>query len=216
MGFGGGPKSTSTAQQAADGVHKRWAALVDQRLRRTRQRYKEAMRVDVAPGVITLRLADKFANMLEFGAGPWDLRTTLLKNEGSSGAWPKRSATGHLYRPIFFATGTTQIQAWGGWSAYRKKAISLSPSVRRAGGTTWGEKLPKGLAPKLAKHHATDPLHGLYRMKEGPGGRAYYGTFRMISWGSKAWTHPGFKGEKLMQEAVKGVGSNVIARIRRG
>jgi hypothetical protein len=211
-GFGTGQRGRQSAEAAGELVWKRWAALVDKRLRSTRQTYKEGMRIDVGQGRITLRLVGSLANKLEWGADPYDLREVLLQREGAP--WPKRSRAGHLYRPIFLQKTASQIQAAGGWAAYRKLAIRLEPSVRRSSGTTWGRKLGPGLAPRLKPHHASDPLAGLYRMKRGPGGRAYYGTFRTISWGAKPWMHPGFKAQHLMLEAAKLI-PQALTQVRR-
>ena len=214
----GGPSAGGerAMHHAGQRIFKRWGDLAEQELRSTRQAYKEGMRIDISENSISLRLEGQLANMIEDGASPWDLRTTLLKQAGSP--WPKRSKAGNLYRPIFFKISTKQIAGWGGSSVYRKQAVRLSPSIRTGASRRWGQKLPAGLAPNLRpkdisperRAHATDPLHGLYRMKQKIGSVSHYGTFRTISWGVKPWTHPGFPGKHLMRKASKGIAGVII------
>jgi len=150
-----------------------------------------------------VELVGTFPNMFEQGMGPngvgsegpFDIRTFALRattrniHHGPKG----------MYLNVPFGHTLASIAGRGGTAAV-KAAQALAPtlSVPSGGGfkTLWGGRLPAGLAPKIAEHHATDPLHGLVR-KQAAYAAATQSTFqtwrRLTEWG-KPWYHPGIRG----------------------
>lgn len=152
-------------------------------------------------------LIGTFPNMFEQGLGPqgvgsegpFDLRTTLLQPTTRSIRQGKKGP----YLHVPFGRSIAFIKSQGGDDA-AEKFRNLGATTSRAGKTVWGEKLPPGLAPKVAPHHATDLLAGTYR-NEGvyskastPGAASSTGkAFRTISQGGKPWIHPGIRAARI-------------------
>lgn len=90
--------------------------------------------------------------------------------------------------------------------AVYKAAKALKGSTGMPGSKVkWGERLPEGLAPKLAPHHTTDIYSGMVKLSKpyGEKGKVQntYMTFRIITDNQPAkFLHPGFVGVHLMDE----------------
>lgn len=142
--------------------------------------------------VAKLKLTGSLANMVEHGAGPWDLRSTLLKPGGKG---VRQSKTGHLYMAVPFrhmGAGTsgknapalgsqfteegqqphhrgfkgsmTASEAFGLGLGIQQKAKKLAASTGAPGGKTqWGGRLDADLAPALRQRHAGDIFAGMVR-----------------------------------------------------
>lgn len=167
-------------------------------------------------------LVGTFPNMFEQGLGPggvgtegpFDLRTTLLQPTTRSIRMGKKG----LYLHVPFDRSVAFIKSQGGDEA-AEKFRNLGATTSRAGKTVWGEKLPPGLAPKAAEHHATDLLAGTYR-NEGvyskastPGAASSTGrAFRTLSQGGKPWIHPGIRAARIADLVMRELG-NIIGRV---
>lgn len=116
-------------------------------------------------------------------------------------AIPFRHATpGTKKRPRGGAVGVEMGKAYAGHAAVEDakalgkkvygKAKRLKATVSDPyGGTTYGGRLPAGLAPKLKPHHKTDIYAGMIRERKTyeKKTQGQYMTFRMISTGSPGW-----------------------------
>lgn len=157
-----------------------------------------------------VELSGTFPNMLEQGMGPggvgtegsYDLRTFLLRATTRNIRYGKRG----MYLNVPFDRTAAFIRAVGGDAAMKAaKALSPTTSVRGPGGrdvTKWGDRMPAGMAPKLAEHHATDPLAAMVRRlgtySQGVA-QSTYRAWRTISQGGKPWIHPGIKARRLAE-----------------
>lgn len=197
----------------------RWAGMANGLPGRYRKAYKAAMRMKVRGSHVELTLdGGKFARSIEYGfgpggvgsSGPYDMRKTLLRS-------PKAKMGKHgKYMSIPMGMSTRRMRGMqGGEQAYRM-ARGLAASVTsRKGNTQWGGSLPKGLVPKLRSQgrmvpgvgyqpaHATDPLHGMKKMKPRGGGRSSYVSFRTIAEHGKPWIHPGIKARRFIRRVAK-------------
>jgi len=168
----------------------------------TAAQYENAIAPVDAP-TARVELTGTFPNMFEQGMGPngvgsegpFDIRTFALRD----GTRNLRHGPKGMYLNVPFGHTLASIAGRGGDAAV-KAAKALSPTLSvpsGAGGfrTLWGGRLPAGLAPKIAEHHATDPLHGLVR-KQAAYAAATQSTFqtwrRLTEWG-KPWIHPGIR-----------------------
>lgn len=96
--------TTGTVQKLAHLARTHLVTQAKQQLRTSARDYVAAIQptdFQVVNGepIAVIRLDGAFPNMVENGAGPWDLRTTLLK-PGAKGV--KVSKSGHLYRAVVF------------------------------------------------------------------------------------------------------------------
>lgn len=71
----------------------------------------------------------------------------------------------------------------------------------------WGDRLPAGLRPKKALHHATDIYAGMVRFKTSAGGASSstYMTFRVMMEGSPKWIVPAKPGLFLAQKVAQDI-----------
>lgn len=74
--------------------------------------------------------------------------------------------------------------------------------------TNWGDRLPEGLAPKLAAHHTTDIYAGMVKLSKpyGDAGKSQntYMTFRIITDNQpEKFLHPGTEGVHIVDEVEK-------------
>lgn len=89
-----------------------------------------------------------------------------------------------------------------------KEAKALAPTTsqfdaeghRIKGQTSWGGRLPAGLAPKIQPEHATDPFAGMVRERATyeKGTQSQYYTFRRISTRGRPWMHPGLTARNFV------------------
>lgn len=90
------------------------------------------------------------------------------------------------------------------------EAKQLAPTTRFSRtATTWGARLPAGLAPKLKAHHATDIYAGMVRQIAAyrSAVQAQYMTFRRISTNSTTgWLHPGIEARQLHRKVDEYLG----------
>jgi hypothetical protein len=182
------------------------------------------------------REAKKIANlamMAEFGMGPggigtsgaYDIRTFVLK-EGTRKLHLGKKG---WYVNVPFDHTTASIKARGG-----PEALAMAQKLRHRmqgpdGGMTWDQRgkalalrrrMPEDMAPKIAKHHATDPLAGMVRLgstySRGADGApriqtSGYRTWRRMSVSGKPWMHPGVHALRLGER----VGNTVPAILKR-
>lgn len=69
---------------------------------------------------------------------------------------------------------------------------------------SWGDRLPAGLAPKRAEHHATDPYDGMVRFNTSTGKKksSAYLTFRVMGEWSPGWIAQAKPGLKLVERVA--------------
>lgn len=192
-------------------IQAEWRAEARTNLGASRAHVAEYVRNINRVGTNAVELTGTFPNMLERGMGPagvgsegaFDLKNTLLQPTTRS----IRKGKNGLYLNVPFGRTVAMIKALGGTAAY-KAARALSATVSTAAGTRWGDRLPPGMAPKLATHHATDPLASLYRFRgnystaSGVKGRSTYRNFRTISQGGRSWIHPGIRARKIAERVL--------------
>jgi len=82
--------------------------------------------------------------------------------------------------------------------------VSASGHMVRQHSYQWGGRLPAGLAPKLAVHHATDPYAGMVRFKTGLKSSAYL-TFRVMGEWSSGWQVAARPGLRLAEKTAQGL-----------
>lgn len=164
-------------RQAAESVRTYWADLAKDRLHTTAAAYEQALRViDVAPLHVAVVLDGKFANMLEQGAPPWDLRLTVLQSDKA-----KTSKDGYLYLSVPFEHSTPGTAGRRG--AVMPKAIHDAASKLRVtvSGVDAGAAIAEAAKhdPRLAAHHARRAMRsakqtlwgGIAGVMPGTGGR---------------------------------------------
>lgn len=186
-------------------------------LHSTRQDYISGIQeVDVKDGVAVIALVGMMPNLIEQGMGLTDMHDTLLGPNvpvvppGERGKHPKKG--GGYYRAIPFrhstptangVTGAPMGSQFGGimdaagaaklgkdvYNAAKKLAPSTSDPYK---GTSWGGRLPAGMAPKLKESHHSDIFAGMVRMQKTykTATQSSYMTFRTISTGSPGWIRP--------------------------
>lgn len=173
----------------------RWLEMTGD-LRSSLSAYQEAMdfRATWTSLIFVLKGHPKLAQMVEFGATPFDLRETLLKSTTRS---VRVAKAGHLYLYVPFRLTTRRIRALGG-SVAERAARALAPYP------TKGARLPEGMSEKLDPYHATDPLASLVRHAPQAGQRgSTYMTWRTISQRGKPWIHKGIKGRHFMRKLAE-------------
>lgn len=209
----GAAVSDKKALLLAKMVLQEWQAL-SRDLKTTRAAYKAALQLRrVGEGWFRVSLPDEtvdaaapkvamIARMIEFGmgpggigtSGPYDIRTFLLRETTRRVHHGKNG----LYVNVPFDHTAKGIRELGGSSALRQ-AQRLSGTSTIGGATSWGDRLPEGLAPKSQPHHSTDLLAGLVRLAaqyNGAGSKTSgYRTWRRASWTAPApkWTSKGIR-----------------------
>lgn len=216
------PRANTIAVLIRSAIRAEWAATARSDLpysARTTSEYIKAL-VPSDSSNAGVMLVGTYPNMFEQGLGPqgvgsegsFDLRATLLQPTTRSIRQGKRG----LYLHVPFERSAAFIASEGGSEAHHK-FVSQKATISRNGKTEWGGKLPPGLAPKRAEHHATDLLAGTYRY-EGVYSKASAGmaqstgrAFRTISQGGKPWIHPGIRAANLAAKVMRDLGT-IIGR----
>lgn len=215
------------AKRIAAALWSRWRGLTRGLPGRYKSSYQSAMRLSVRGSHVELSLeGDTLSGSVEYGygpggigtQGPYDMRKTLLRSNSA------KSGPKGRYLSVPMGMTTRKLRGMKGGSRAYRMARQLASSVVSAGGNTkWGGALPRGLVPKLRAQgrtvpgigfqppHATDPAHGLRRVKRG-GGSSRYGTFRTISEGGKPWVHPGIKARRFIRR-VSGMVRSVVREV---
>jgi hypothetical protein len=104
-------------------------------------------------------------------------------------------------RPSVVFGQTMRNSGTGAWGLKSKAPLQV-----RQNQYSWGERLPAGLAPKLAPHHATDPYAGMVRMKTNAPGSprsSAYLTFRLMMEGSPKWIVPAKPGLNIVDGVAR-------------
>ncbi|RTL20075.1 MAG: hypothetical protein EKK55_18330 [Rhodocyclaceae bacterium] len=186
------------------------------------------IRNDGATVEAKIRLTGALPNMVEHGAAPWDLRTTVLASPRA-----KVTAAGHRYMSIPFrhmgpdATGRNAAPMGSHYDSARSTGLGTpgpltSDEARKLGRAVWsrakrlkpgpgggargGERLGAQADP-LRPRHVMDPYQGMTR--SGSARQTQYMTFRTISTnpatmrgdaGGMNWRHPGVVGRRLFRD----------------
>lgn len=213
------PRANTIAVLIRSAIRAEWAATARSDLpysARTTSEYIKAL-VPSDSSAAGVMLVGTYPNMFEQGLGPqgvgsegpFDLRTTLLQPTTRSIRQGKRG----LYLHVPFERSIPFIESQGGADAVYKFRTQKA-TISRGGKTEWGDRLPPGLAPKAAPHHATDLLAGTYR-NEGVYSKASAmlgvaqstgRAFRTISQAGKPWIHPGIKAANLAARVMRDLG----------
>jgi hypothetical protein len=216
----------------ADGARSEWIRIAGAELSTTRRDYLAGIQpVEHKPGMAIISLVGQLPNIIEEGMAAVDLHDTLLgpnvpiSPPGEYGKHlkidPKTFATGY-YRAIPFrhavpgttgAVGVAMGMAYSGHDAVEdaealgKKIYGRAKRLKGTvsdpyGKTTYGGRLPEGLAPKLKPHHKTDIYAGMIRERKTyvKATQSQYMTFRMISTGSPGWRRPTTKGRFFSEQ----------------
>jgi hypothetical protein len=215
----------------ATAARAKWIRLAQQRLRSSMQDYVNGIQeVESRPGERVLTLVGWLANAVERGIEAFDLRETVLKNAEVSAAGnryahvPFRhsvpSAAGLAATPMGERYGPQgeQSRAFASGGFYDRgtarrlgeQIYALAKRMKFYGGQFGpglfhrerSDRLPSGLAPRLAPWHKTDLYAGMVRTRPAaPGHRAQYMTWRTISEGvPEGWIHPGIEPRHLAEE----------------
>ena len=211
-----------------------WISRAGEKLQSSRRDYINGIQeVELADGSASITLMGAMAMMVEEGASPFDMHQTLLGPNvpiAAPGQRGKRvNAQGQFYRSVPFRHQTPGTIGQGGGapmgSAYQghpsvANAEALGRSIWKAakalsgttsmpgGGTSWGGRLPSGMAPLLRPHHSTDIYAGMVRNQKTYAGATQntYTTFRTISNSVPGkWMHPGIPAANITDEVVKHV-----------
>jgi hypothetical protein len=132
-------------------------------------------------------------------------------------AIPFRHATpGTKKKPRGGAVGVEMGKAYAGHrevedaKALGKKVYGKAKRLKGTvsdpyGKTTYGGRLPEGLAPKLKPHHKTDIYAGMIRERKTyeKARQSQYMTFRMISTGSPGWRRKRTEGKFFAAKVSK-------------
>lgn len=227
---------TVALQNLAEAARAEWIRLAGERLFSTRRDYIRGIQpVAMGDGTATITLLGGLPNLTENGMPETDLHNTLLGPNvpvvGRGGRGKHASKVGGYYRAIPFrhagpgsgaAVGQAMGKPYAGSAAVAdskalgkaiyKAAKALSATTSKPGGpTTWGERLPPGLAPLLQPYHATDIYAGMAREEKTyrKATQSQYMTFRTIAVdaqgapvGKSPWIRPATDGVHLLREVV--------------
>lgn len=178
----------------------------------------------------TIVLTGWLANAVEGGWGGGDMKPGLLagrnvkttKDGGRIAYVPFRHGTPGTSDRSFASMGSVH-QAHGMSRSdaeqlgrkVHKAAKALGPTTSHPGaGTSWGDRLQAGMAPKLANRtsgykHKTDIFAGMVRKEQtyGAATQNSYTTFRAVSDNSDpaSWVHPGIIRHDFFGKAAKRV-----------
>lgn len=178
------------------------------------------------------------ANEIESGRPARDLKRMLQTSKKTRMAMHGKHA-GQKYLIIPFRHNTPGGSGEGAYAPQMPKEIyakakALSPSFMLPPGSvkpatrlsasghtvaqhsySWGGRLPEGLAPKLADHHATDPYSGMVRMrtKKGPFAKHAYMTFRVMGEWSPGWVVAAKPGLNLAHRVSQGLQANLESNV---
>lgn len=234
----------------AEAARAEWLRLAGERLFSTRRDYMNGvLPVDMADGAATIALVGMLPNLLENGMPETDLHNTLLGPNvpivGRGGRGKHASKAGGYHRAIPFrhagpssggAVGQPMGRPYTGHEAVAdakklgrdiyKAAKALGATTSQPGGpTSWGERLPEGLAPLLRPYHATDIYAGMVREEKTykKATQSQYATFRTIAVdaqgspvGKSPWIRPATSGVHLLREVesfVNQIAPHVFAGI---
>lgn len=181
-----------------------WIQQAQQNLKTSRVDYIHGIQPVYQQGTLAMiDLLGTLPNMVEHGASGFDMRDTLLQF-GDPGV--RINKDGKKYRSIPFRHQTPGTQAQGGGQVMGdpyKDVVADSKALGRkihkhAKKLKTGERLQKGLAPKLKPFHTNDIYAGMQRVQQPKAkgkGQVYYNTFRTISEDSDPvkWQHPGIE-----------------------
>lgn len=198
------------SQTLADLVLAQWSSYARQGLDRTKQAYLNSLQVrSVTPngficGLPASPSTSILAHIVEQGmgpsgvgsTGPYDVRIFLLR---ASTRNIRVAKDGSLYLNVPFEHTKKSITHMGGPSAYRR-AKNLAPTVTTPSGTLWGDRFPKGTVPKLAPHHAADPLAGMVRLASTYSQRG--GAPVVQTGGYRTWRRASAKGKPWISKGV--------------
>lgn len=211
-----------------------WIQLAGQKLNSSRRDYINGIQKVVSgKKTASISLVGVMPNNVEQGMDAYDMHTTLLGPEvpvvpwGSGQKGKHARKDGGYYRVIPFRHQTPDSIGQGGGApmgtAYQgmlgtsaaaelgkkiyAEAAKLSATKGKPGkATSWGDRLPAGLAPKLKSSHSTDIYSGMVRSSKKYKGeeQSTYTTFRVISDGvPDKWHHPGIPAANLADEVEK-------------
>lgn len=207
-------------RDVAEGSRDKWIRLAGERLHTTQADYIRSIQpAHVDGSVAYVALVGQFANMIEQGMGPYDMRDTLLGPrvpEVPRGQRGKhRGVEGGFYRSIPFRHGTPsssgrQGAAMGsGLDHYEPGMASrVGRKIYRAAKNLGpGDRLPAGiLEASGGPPESVEPDIYAGMVRQG----STYTTWRTISTGvSEGWLHPGIEPRSLGQEVVRHSGTLV-------
>lgn len=210
----------SRSQALADMVLAQWSSYARQELDKTKQAYLNSLQVrNVTPsgficGLPASPSTSILAHIVEQGmgaggvgtSGAYDLRVYLLR---ASTRNIRVAKDGSLYLNVPFDHSKKSITQMGGQRAYRR-AARLKPTITTPQGTSWGGRYKAGTIPKLAAHHATDPLAGMVRLASTysmRGNKAVaqtsgYRTWRRLSAKGKPWISKGVAARRYIDRVA--------------
>lgn len=208
-------------QTLASLVLAEWSGYARTGLTKTKQAYLNSLQIrELTPngficGLPASPSTSILAHIVEQGMGPsgigssgsYDVRTFLLRSTTRN---IRTNKDGSLYLNVPFDHTKQSITTMGGTSAYRK-ASRLKPTITTPSGTSWGGRLPKGMAPKLQPHHASDPLAGMVRLVSSysmRGNKAVaqtsgYRTWRRASMNGKPWISKGVTARRYIDKVAQ-------------
>lgn len=223
------PMIDSLLANIAESALDKWRRLAGEGLFTSRRDYLAGLQpIEFHPGTAVLSLVGVLPYLIENGMAEKDLHDVYLGPNvpvvppGQRGKHVRKK--GGYYRAIPFrhsvpgaggAVGQPMGRAYRNHdevSNFRKlgrevygQAKELSPTTTNPyGKTTWGGRLPAGLAPKLKPHHHSDIYAGMVRQEKtyAKATQSQYTTFRMISTGSPGWIRPATPGVKFADQVA--------------
>lgn len=216
----------------ADAARAEWIRLAGSTLKTSRQDYIAGIQsVEMSKTRAVITLVGSVPNLVENGMPGTDLHDTLLGPRvpvvarGDRGKHARKDGIGY-YRAIPFrhatptAGFTSGVPMGARYENHPKieDAKKLGRDVYRAakkleptrsdpyGPTRWGERMQKGLAPKLRERHAVDIYAGMVRLAKTykKATQYHYMTFRTISTNSPGWYRPDTRpGAQLAQKVSR-------------
>jgi len=246
----------------ATAAEAKWKSLARQGLSgQSRETYLNGIQpIEVQHNSRVITLVGVLPNLLEQGQDPYDMRETLLgassrlRRKALAGGYYGRVPFRHGTPGSVGMAGTPMGRQYGptgpisrahGNRMTEDAAESLGQKIHKAakrlkGSTTpqpgaktkWGQRLPAGMAPRLAHRpvarptgvniHKTDIFAGMVRVRHTyeKATQSQYMTFRTISTNSTTgWHHPGIEARHFAEEVqdyVKEVAPKIIRAAIRG
>lgn len=179
-----------------------------------RQDYLKGLKfVDIGDDSYLIYLEGDWANKLEEGFEPYDMKDTLLKSTKittSGEPWVKTNKKGKKYASVPFSFKPHSKDVGSGDLASDIKSLVAKNSKGKMQAITKTFKDIDGNAIQgrvaSIKNAENENLSGLTKYQHvSDSGKvsSMYMTFRVISEDSKGWQHPGFAGHKIFEDVEK-------------